>query len=170
VTAIASPAFAPVRRIILPCGTLPKAVIAAEQRALVRVDIGGKASGEGRQPCFIDAVRQGQCEQETERFRALRGKIGKIGAQRLLRHRVGGIAPEEVNALDDRVGRQDEIVSGRRRDGRRVVAQIEGARIAGQRPEETSDQTVLAGRFCAHALLRSLLILRDATLPRGFSE
>ena len=79
VTTMRSPALAPVRRTILPCGTAPKAAIdivigpgvrdgvAAEQRAAEALRVRAEPAREGCEPGVTDPLRQRQREQEAER-------------------------------------------------------------------------------------------------------
>ena len=105
--------------------------------------VGAEAGGEGFQPVLAPVARQRERQEKAERPRALGGEIGEVHPKRLLRDRVGRIVGEEMHARDQRVGRQHEVVAGRRLEQRGVVAKPEG-RGAGERREKARDEFVFA--------------------------
>jgi hypothetical protein len=88
------------------------------------------------------AQRQGQ--HKARRCRALGGEVGEIYPQCLARDGVGGIAGEKMHALDNGVGGDDEVVSGRSQD-RGIVGKIERAGIGGEGLKVARDQRVFTG-------------------------
>ena len=118
--------------------------VAAEQRAAVMRGVLAQPARERLQPIGRQAGRQSDRQQEAERRRALGGEIGQIDAQRLARHRVGGIVGEEMHAADDAVGLEHEIAPRRRRNGGGIVGEAERTGMGGDRPEIRRDQAVLA--------------------------
>ena len=101
VTTMRSPGFAPARRTILPVrhradhrnrnhdGVRRAHRVAAEQRTAKARDVRAKSGGKCRKPGFGNARRQTDRQQTSQRRRTLRGEIGNVHPQRLLRDRVG---------------------------------------------------------------------------------
>ena len=102
--------------------------VAADQMHAVFVLILGEAAGEGGNPLLGDGLWQHDVEHVGARDSALRGKVGKIHAQRLAGDEVRRIVVKEMNAADDRVGLGNQLMARRRCDHRRVVEQPIGAR------------------------------------------
>ena len=161
VTQIRSPAWAVVRRTMRPVGTSPTAVtdrvsgslrlhrIAAEERA---GEIPGRLSEAGREsgkPALGPVVGQGEAQQEAGRIGALGGKVGDVHAERLAGDGAGRIVGQEMDALDQGVGGQDEIVPGRRRQAGRIVLEAQ-APLAGDGREEAGDEAVFARASPTH--------------------
>jgi len=69
----------------------------------------------------------------AERRRSLGGEVGEIDAERLAGDRSGRVVGKKVDAADNGVGLEDEIVAGRRHNRRRIVDEPEGARRGGER-------------------------------------
>ena len=102
-------------------------------------DVGAETLGEGRQPIVAPVGGQRERQQKSERPSSLGRKIGEIDAQRLAGDRPRRIVGEEMDARDQRVGRQHEVFAGRRAHQRRVVAQAQ-ARRSRQRREIAGDE------------------------------
>jgi len=73
-------------------------------------------------------------------LRAFGREIGEVHTQRFLRDGLRRIVREEIHASDDRIGGDDEVMAGARRDDRSIVLQSESARRVRQRCEEFRDQ------------------------------
>ena len=125
------PACAPARCTMVPCGSVPNAVIETVTGPGVRT-VSPPSSGQPyasasapspRAKCSSHAssmlVRQRERQQESRGLRALGGEIGQIHPQRLARDRVRRIVGKEMHAADDRVGRQHQFVAGRRLEASR---------------------------------------------------
>ena len=121
--------------------------VAAEQRAAEGFGIGAQALRERREPGLADVLRQRERDEEAERRRALGREIRQVHAQRLLRHRVGGILGEKVDAADDGVGLEHDVAARRRGEESRVVGERQRARMGRDRLEEARDQAVFGGEF-----------------------
>ena len=104
-----------------------------------------EAPRETGDPLLGDPLGEDQIDQIGERSRALRRKIGEVDAQRFLRDEVGRVAGEEMHALDDRVGFDDQFASRGGGDRRDVVEQPPGPwKAVRQRREIAGDQFELA--------------------------
>src|SRR5690606_17377993 len=77
--------------------------------------------GEGREPGFV-RLAQRDGEHEPARRRAACGEIGEVHRERLVPEAAGIGAGEEVAPLEEHVGGEDELASGRRCDPGAVVA------------------------------------------------
>ena len=89
-------------------------------------------------------MRQRETEQDAGRRRGLGGEIGEVHAQRLARDDVRRIVGEEMDAGDEHVLGDDEVVAGARRHQCCVVAQAEAAG-AGERSKVAGDDLVFGG-------------------------
>jgi hypothetical protein len=83
----------------------------------------GKTVREGGDPCFGDIVRQDEVEQIRTRDGALCGKIREVDAQGLARDEIRGISWQEMNATDDCVCLNDELVARGGDDYRHIIEQ-----------------------------------------------
>jgi hypothetical protein len=89
------------------------------------------------------ALRSAQ--QIAERLGPLGGQIGQVHPQQLLRHRVHRVFRQEMDALDDRVLGQDQIIARTGRDDRDIVVQAASPFRMGQRREQPFDGLEFAG-------------------------
>ena len=119
--------------------------VAAEQWASVELRVGAQPIRESGQPYVGRAVRQREREQETDRFRALGGKIREVDAQRLASDGIGGILGKEMHAADDGIGLEHDIAAGWRHQDRGVIGKAERARMRCERTKITRDQPILRG-------------------------
>ena len=120
--------------------------VTAQQRAAMGAARRAETLGEAREPRFGPVVRQCESQEEAARTGALGGEIRQVHAERLAGDGAGRVVGKVVNAGYDSVGGHHEVVAGRRRQARGVVAQALGAGAA-ERREVARDQRLLA-RAC----------------------
>ncbi len=101
--------------------------VPADQIDAVLFLIPRQSAAETGNPIFRDTLRQKDIHQLGARDRPLRGKVRKIDPQGLAPNEVGGIVSPEMDALDDCVGLDDELVVGTWDDHGVVVTQSECA-------------------------------------------
>jgi hypothetical protein len=117
--------------------------IATQQRAAEQAGVRAKPAREWRQPGIVSAAQR-QRQHKAGRCCALGRKIGQVHPERLARDRIRWIVGEEMHALDDGVGRDDNIVARWLQD-RGIVEEIKRAGIGRQRLEIPRDQRVFTG-------------------------
>ena len=123
-----------------PSIRIPADQMHAERRLCV-----AQTSGEPLHPVTGRCLGKAQRHQISSRRRPFCGEIRNIHRQRFPTDILGRVARAEMHALGDRIGLDDEIVPGRRRDRRAIIPQPERARIANsQGRQETLDDRLLA--------------------------
>ena len=109
---------------------------------------------ERREPGVV-VVGQRPGEQRPTRARAHRRDVGQVHREDLVAEALGIGAGEEMAALDHHVDREHQLVPGRGRDHRRVVADADTHGGIARRPREMArDQRELAAGTCAAPLLQ----------------